>query len=71
MTETIVSVVLMAAGLYLLIGLVFYIPFIRKGVHTFDEGVASAPFFMKVLIFPGTVALWPLLLRKWRKAVKS
>ena len=71
MTETLVSILLMAAGVYLLIGLIFYIPFIRKGVHTFDDGVASAPFMMKVLIFPGTVALWPLLLRKWRKAVKS
>ena len=70
MTETIVSILLMAAGLYLLIGLVFFIPFIRKGVHTFDDGVAAAPFMMKVLIFPGIVALWPLLLSKWRKAVK-
>ena len=71
MTETLVSILLMAAGLYLLIGFIFYFPFIRKGVHTFDDGVASAPFFMKVLIFPGVMALWPLLLGKWRKAVKS
>ena len=54
-----------------MVGLFFYIPFIRKGVHTFDDGVASAPLFMKVLIFPGVLALWPLLLSKWRKAVKQ
>ena len=67
MTETIVSIALLAAGVYVLIGIVFYFPFIRKGVHTFDDGVKSAPLFMKILIFPGTVALWPILLKKWRK----
>jgi hypothetical protein len=67
MIETIVSILLIIAGLYLLTGIIFYFPFIRKGVHTFDDGVKSAPLMMKILIFPGTVALWPVLLKKWRK----
>lgn len=67
MIETVVSVLLIAIGIYLLIGIVFYFPFISKGVHTFDDGVRSAPVFMKILIFPGTVALWPILLKKWMK----
>ncbi len=67
MIETIVSILLITAGVYLLIGIIFYFPFIRKGVHTFDDGVKAAPLFMKILIFPGTVALWPILLKKWRK----
>lgn len=71
MTETIVSILLMAAGVYLLIGIVFYFPFIKKGVHTFDGGVKEAPVFMKILIFPGTVALWPILLKKWRKGADT
>jgi hypothetical protein len=67
MTETTVSILLILAGIYLLIGIVFYFPFIRKGVHTFDDGVESAPLFMKILIFPGTVALWPILWKRWKK----
>lgn len=71
MTETIVSILLMAAGVYLLIGIAFYFPFIKKGVHTFDDGVKDAPVFMKILIFPGTVALWPILLKKWRRGADA
>ena len=71
MAEQIVSIMLMLAGVYLLVGIVFYFPFIRKGVHHFDDGVKSAPLFMKIMIFPGTVALWPILLKKWRKGGES
>lgn len=71
MAETIVSILVMIAGLYLVIGIVFYFPFMKKGVHHMDDGVKSAPRFFKLLIFPGVMALWPLLLRKWKQAKKA
>ena len=71
MNELVATIFLLALGLYLLIGIVFYFPFIRSGVHKIDDGVRSAPLFMKILIFPGTVALWPILLKKVKKREKS
>ena len=68
MAVQIVSILLILAGLYLLIGIVFYFPFMRTGVHLIDDGVKKAPRFFKILIFPGVVALWPILLKKWNKA---
>jgi len=71
MNESIATILLVALGVYILIGIIFYFPFIRKGVHTIDDGVKAAPLFMKILIFPGTVALWPILLKKIRKGEPS
>lgn len=71
MNESIATILLGLLGVYLLIGMIFYFPFIRKGVHKIDDGVKAAPLFMKILIFPGTVALWPILLRKVRKGEPS
>ncbi len=71
MLETIATIFLLLLALYVLIGIVFYFPFIKKGVHKIDEGVKDAPKFMKVLIFPGTVALWPILLKKMKKGELS
>ncbi|MBO3700282.1 hypothetical protein [Roseivirga sp. E12] len=71
MLEIIATILLLLLALYVLIGIVFYFPFIKKGVHKIDEGVKDAPKFMKVLIFPGTVALWPILLKKVKKGELS
>lgn len=70
MIETIANIVLLALGLYLAIGIVFYAFFINKGVHKIDSDVKSAPLLMKLLIAPGTIALWPVLLKKSRKENK-
>lgn len=71
MNESIATILLTLLGVYLLIGIIFYFPFIKKGVHKIDDGVKAAPLSMKILIFPGTVALWPLLLKKVKKGEPS
>ncbi|OEK01943.1 hypothetical protein BFP97_10625 [Roseivirga sp. 4D4] len=71
MIEVIATILLIALGIYILIGIVFYFPFIKNGVRKIDEGVKDAPRFMKILIFPGTVALWPILLKKVKKGELS
>lgn len=71
MNESIATILLILLGVYLLIGVIFYFPFIKKGVHKIDDGVKAAPLFMKILIFPGTVALWPILFKKVRKGEPS
>ena len=71
MIDTVATILLLLVGGYLLIGIIFYFPFIRKGIHNIAGGVKGASTFMKVLIFPGTIALWPFLLKKVKKGEPS
>ncbi|MFT6827114.1 MAG: hypothetical protein ACI9Z3_000405 [Roseivirga sp.] len=71
MTEILAKSGLIIIALYIVSGLLFALPFLIKGIHRLDEGVKKSSVFMMILILPGTVALWPLLLSKWRKTKKS
>lgn len=63
--ENFVNILLLAAGLYLALGLVFAIPFVTKGVTRIDEGAHGSGWGFRILIIPGSAVFWPLLLRKW------
>ncbi len=54
--------------IYLLIGFLFALYFAFKGVGKIDEGAVEVPNFFRVLIIPGSMALWPFLLKTWLKA---
>jgi hypothetical protein len=56
--------------LYLSIGFVFSIPFVLKGVKVIDEGAIGTKWGFRLIIIPGTIIFWPVLLRKWLKASK-
>ena len=56
-------------GIYLACGLVFAIPFALMGVKQIDPHAAQGSRGFRLLIVPGTMALWPLLLRRWLKGV--
>ncbi len=51
-------------GAYLAIGLVFGLWFVFSGVHRIDSVTRSAGIRFRLLILPGTAALWPVMLRK-------
>ncbi len=68
MFEKIVAIALIGFGIYLLIGVIFYFPFMKQGVHLIDKVVKGTTKIFKILVFPGIVALWPLLYKKWRAA---
>lgn len=53
------------AGLYALAGVVFAIPFVFRGAGVLDPLARRGSIGFRILIFPGSVALWPLLLRRW------
>ena len=55
-------------GVYLLIGLVFSVPFVLRGVGRVDPAAHQAPLVFRVLILPGVVGLWPVMLSKWSRA---
>jgi hypothetical protein len=65
----IAGVFLMLLGGYLACGLMFAFPFALAGVETMDPHAKHASWGFRVLIVPGAMALWPLLLRRWARGV--
>ena len=65
----IAETLLIAAGIYLLVGLAFAIPFVLVGVSKIDPHAAHGSWGFRVLIVPGTMFLWPLLARRWMTGV--
>jgi hypothetical protein len=58
------------AELYLLIGLLFAVVFVTTGIERVDATARGAGAGFRLLILPGVVALWPVLLRKWWRATR-
>ena len=50
---------------YAAAGVVFAVPFLILGIGRVDPSARGASLAFRVLVFPGVVALWPLLARKW------
>ena len=62
--ETIVEL----ATVYVAVGVLFGFLFIVRGVHRVDPAAAGASWGFRLLILPGSVALWPLLAWRWLHA---
>lgn len=62
------SIILLVCGLYAGCGAVFATAFVCVGVSAVDHHAAGAPWSFRVLIWPGALALWPWMLRKWLAA---
>jgi len=67
---SIIYILLVIAGVYLFAGLVFAIPFVVKGVNKIDEGAHGSKWGFRIIIIPGTIVFWPLLLKRWLKVSK-
>ena len=59
--ETAIHVFLSALGIYIAIGAVFAVAFVTKGAATIDPSAKEGTWGFKVLIFPASAALWPLM----------
>ena len=66
MPESIARLIVGAAGLYAAAGVVFGLLFVTRGVARVDPSARGAGWGFRLLILPGTIALWPYLLRRWR-----
>jgi len=67
----IAAIFLILLGAYLACGLVFAIPFALVGVKKIDPHAAHGSWGFRLLVIPGTMAFWPLLLRRWATGVKE
>jgi hypothetical protein len=56
-----------ALSLYTAIGILFAVVFVCIGVKRIDSQAAGAGIGFRILIFPGSVAFWPLLLFRWSR----
>ena len=65
------AVFLIFLGAYLVCGLVFAIPFVLVGVKKIDPHAAHGSWGFRLLVIPGTMAFWPLLLRRWGTGAKE
>ncbi len=52
-------------AVYAAVGTVFAIAFAWKGAGKIDPAAAEGTIGFRLLIIPGTVALWPILARRW------
>ncbi len=67
MLESLVGVAVSIVGLYLAIGLVFAVAFAFKGVNRIDPAAQKSTFGFRLLIIPASMALWPMMLGRWRR----
>jgi hypothetical protein len=61
------EIIVSALVLYLSCGLLFSVLFLAVGVDRIDPAARQTSIAFRLLIFPGTVALWPVLAAKWAK----
>lgn len=50
---------------YAALGLAFGLPFVTFGIGRLDPNARGSGPGFRMLVLPGVVALWPLLLRRW------
>ncbi len=57
--------IVVALGAYAALGVVFALAFVTRGAQRIDPAAHTGTPGFRAAIFPGAVALWPLLLRRW------
>lgn len=64
------EIILLAAGIYAVFGaaLGVFLVSSASGLPRLDPATTRAPFLFRLLILPGLILLWPLMLRKWISA---
>jgi len=62
---------LSAFAAYLIFGVVFALAFVLFGVERVDATAHGSTPGFRLIIIPGAMLLWPILLRKWLKVTKK
>jgi len=56
---------------YLILGVVFAIAFVLLGIEKVDATAHGSTVGFRLIIIPGVILLWPILLRKWLSTTKK
>jgi hypothetical protein len=65
MYEQFARLLVLSLSVYLTLGLLFAIAFVAVGVQKIDPLARGAGIGFRLLIFPGVLAFWPVLARRW------
>lgn len=69
--ETVVTLLLSLAAVYTAVGICLA-PFLHaRALPLMDAGTHGTGILFRLVITPGLVALWPLVLRQWRRSAKA
>ncbi len=71
MDASLASWLVVGAGLYAAAGALFAVLFVSKGVGRIDPAARGARLGFRLLILPASIALWPILLRRWLSGVEE
>lgn len=64
-SEAIARALVLALEVYLAAGLAFAVPFVVRGAGRIDPRARDGTIGFRLLILPGSAALWPLLALRW------
>ena len=65
------GLLLLGITVYSAAGFVFAMAFVVRGVERVDPAARGAGWGFRVMIVPGVAALWPWMLMKWARAMRS
>lgn len=66
--QNVAQIVVLVFLIYALVGVVFAVAFVFRGVQRIDPVAEGSPLGFRLLILPGSAALWPVLAFKWLRA---
>ena len=69
--EILITVFLTALAIYFIIGLIFGLVFLFGGASRIDSLMMDSKWIVRLLLFPGCIAVWPFLIGKLFKSGKS
>lgn len=64
MSEQLAEIIWLSLGAYLGVGLCIALPTLLFGLRRLEEGAAKMPLRVRLLIAPGLMALWPLVVAR-------
>ena len=70
MSVAIARIIAGALEAYVALGVLFAIVFLPFGLKAIDPATKGAPIGFRLIVSPGVVALWPLLLRRWASGTR-
>ena len=56
---------------YAAVGLLFGVAFVTRGIARVDHVAEHAPPGFRLIVLPGSAALWPFLLVRWIRASRN
>ena len=62
--------IVVALGLYAAAGLLFALPVLAWGLPRIDTAARGTRLAFRLIILPGAIALWPVLLRQWLRSTR-